>query len=203
MAKQLHIISTGKQSMNEFIQKVELIHPYIDFLHLRERKWTAKDYISVIEKLTKLGVQKEKMIINDRIDIAAATGVGGVQLASHSIDASYVEKYYPQFRIGCSVHDVNEAVLRERAGAHFLLYGHIFATTSKPGVAPRGVGKLQQVVESVNIPVIAIGGIKHNNIKSIRRTGAKGVAVLSGVLLADNVKRAVKQFREALKEGEQ
>lgn len=202
MEKQLHIISTGKQTVSELLERMEQIHSYIDFFHLRERNWTAKECIFVIEKLIEMGVKKEKIIMNDRVDIATVTGVGGVQLASHSIDPSYVKRNYPQLRVGCSVHSVNEAVRQEKAGASFLLYGHIFTTTSKGGLAPRGLTNLRRVVKSVNIPVIAIGGVKPDNVESVIRAGARGVAILSGVLLADNVKEAVKQYKKALTKEE-
>ena len=196
--KQLHIISTGRQTETELIEKVAQIHSYIDFLHLRERNWTAQQFISVIEALIDMGVPREKIVINDRVDVAVKTNVGGVQLASHSIDATFVKQQFPYLKIGCSVHSIEEANIQEKAGAHFLMYGHVFQTQSKANLPPRGLDSLRQIVNRVDIPIIAIGGVKPENMNLIFSTGAAGVAVLSGVLLAKDVKRAVERYSNQL-----
>lgn len=149
--------------------------------------------------LAKQGVPLQKIIVNDRVDIVAVMNCYGVQLASHSIDVSFVKDKFQYFQIGCSVHSVQEAIDKEKQGAHFLLYGHIYETKSKDGLAPRGLSALTKVVQSVNIPVIAIGGIKPSNIVETVNTGAKGVAILSGILLADDPLKAVDQYREKLR----
>jgi len=194
----LHLISTGKQTCDEFIHKVIKIHSQIDRIHLRERNWTAQEHLDVVKRLIEIGVSSEKIIINDRIDIAMAGSLKGVHLASHSIDVSLAKDMFPQMHFGCSVHSVEEAIIQERKGAHYLMYGHIFETDSKAGVPPRGLDHLKQVVTSVRIPVIAIGGIKPSFVEQISQTGASGIAVLSGILLAEDSKRAAELYREKI-----
>src|SRR5699024_7880252 len=99
-----------------------------------------------------------------------------------------------------SVHSTSEALEKEEAGADFLIYGHVFSTASKPNVSPRGISALQTTVQSVSIPVIAIGGIKPTNIKQVKKSGAQGIAVLSGILLAEDVQVAALAYHFALKE---
>lgn len=194
----LHIISTGKQTKDEFIEKVKKIYSHVDYIHLRERNWTAKDHIFVIEQLVADGVPQEKIIINDRVDIAVTQSVGGVQLTSHSIDVGDVKKFFPSLHIGCSVHSVEEALEKEERGADFLIYGHIFETSSKMGLAPRGLKSLHKITSSVKLPVIAIGGITPNNLPSVLREGACGIAVLSGILLEKDTISAALKYREKL-----
>lgn len=196
---ELHLISTGKQSVDKFVETIEKVHKQVDFIHIRERKWSAVDHIKAINKLKERFIPLNKIIINDRIDIAHVMECTSVQLASHSIDLSLAKEKFPSFQIGCSVHSVKEAIEKEKAGAHRLIFGHVFSTASKPDLAPRGLSKLSQVVQAVNIPVIAIGGIKPSNVKDVLRTGAKGVAVLSGVLLADDPIKAVDMYRKQMK----
>lgn len=196
--KQLHIISTGQQTTSEFIEKVTDIHSFVDFIHLRERSWTAREYITVIEQLSKGGVPRNKIIVNDRIDVAVVTDVYGVQLASHSIDVRDVKQLFPELYIGCSVHSVKEAVVKEKGGADFLMYGHVFETASKPGLPPRGLHQLKEVVKSVNSPVIAIGGITPDNVEQVACTNINGIATMSGILLADDIKNAVQQYQKKL-----
>lgn len=196
----LHIISTGKQSKKEFIEKVIQVHSSVDYIHLRERSWNASDYIEVIGKLVGAGIRKDKIIVNDRIDIAVTERIGGVQLASHSIEIQKVKQYFPDLYTGCSVHSVIEAKEKERLGADFLIFGHIFETNSKVGLPPRGLKQLKDLTSSVTIPVIAIGGIKPSNVQSILDMGASGIAVLSGILLDDSP-NAVLKYTEKLRGG--
>jgi len=199
--KGLHIISTGQQTKDEFVKKASSIQKFVDYIHLREREWSATDHIEVIGRLIKAGLPLEKIIVNDRVDIAVMEQTGGVQLASHSLDIQKVKHFFPTMPIGCSVHDMAEAIEKEKCGADFLLFGHIFSTYSKPGLPPRGLKKLKCLISSVTIPVIAIGGIKPNNVSRILDTGAKGVAVLSGVLLEEDSLQAASEYREKLMAG--
>jgi thiazole tautomerase (transcriptional regulator TenI) len=198
---EIHIISTGKQTKEILLQRLHKIHRYVHYIHLRERGWQANEYVEVTRALMEKGVDQRKIIINDRIDIAAATGVGGVQLASHSLDIAYVKKHHPGLRIGCSIHSKEEAVEKQQAGADYCLYGHVFPTASKPDLIPRGLEKLKDVVDSVQIPMIAIGGILPENINSVMRTGVQGIAVLSGILLATDEVAAAKNYHEKMGEG--
>lgn len=198
MDNQLHIISTGKQSLTEFVQIMVNIHPYVDYVHVREKRWTAVEYVQAIEHLVSGGVPLRKIIINDRIDIAHIMDCYGVQLTSHSADLSLVKNKFPSLHFGCSIHSVNEAKEQEKNGAHFLLYGHIYETLSKENIPPRGLDRLRAVCQAVNIPVIAIGGMKRANVREVVQAGAQGIAVLSGVLLATDPLQTVMQYRTQL-----
>jgi len=194
----LHLISTGKQTKEQLIDRVIEIHHLIDYIHLRERSWTAQDHLDAIEGMVGAGVSKHKIIINDRADVAAAGKLKGFHLASHSIDVSAAKDIFPNMHIGRSVHSVEEATKKEREGAYYVMYGHIFETKSKPGLAPRGLNNLKQVARSVSIPTVAIGGIEPTDVESVFQAGASGIAVLSGILLAEDVKKAAEQYREKI-----
>lgn len=194
----LHIVSTGLQNKDQLIEKIIEVSTHVDYVHLRERNWSAQEHIEVINRLVQKGLPREKIIINDRIDLAVTEHLGGVQLASHSIPIQKVKKYFPHLKIGCSVHSVNEAITQEKFGADYLIYGHIFETNSKAGSPPRELQQLQRLATSVNIPVIAIGGIKPDNVQSVIKMGAGGIAVLSGILLANNSLNATLKYREEL-----
>lgn len=198
MGKQLHVISSGKQSVNRFVSIVEKIYQYVDFIHLRERQWTAQEHVQAIEALQEKGVPLEKIIVNDRVDIAHVTKVAGVQLAHHSLDVATIQKHFPHLKVGCSVQTVERAQIAERAGANWLLHGHIFPTNSKKGIVPRGISSLEKIVENSHISVIAIGGITPSRVEKVIQAGAGGIAVLSGILLADDPEGAAQQYRHAL-----
>jgi thiamine-phosphate pyrophosphorylase len=83
---------------------------------------------------------------------------------------------------GVSVHSPEEARRAADAGAVHVVAGHIFATDSKPGLAPRGTGFLSAVCSSVSIPVYAIGGISEENIGHIKKAGAAGACLMSAFM---------------------
>ncbi len=180
----LHFISTGRQTADEFAAICARIHPYADAIHIREKEKTAREVAEFVAALLYAGVPPQKIIVNDRVDVAAVYGVKGVQLAYHSLPVRAVRRSFPDLTVGCSVHGSEEAKQAEQDGAHFCLYGHIFPTDSKPGLPPRGLDSLAEIAAAVSIPVIAIGGIHAGNACRVMEAGATGVAVLSAVFLA-------------------
>lgn len=193
---ELHIVSDGKHTLEAFAKKAAQIEPYVDFFHLREKEKTAKEIFYGIRLIQDHGIPLSKIIVNDRVDAAFALNVAGVQLAHHSLDVTTVKETFPNLTIGRSIHSIEEAKSAETNGATYLLFGHIFSSSSKPDLQPRGIEQLSNVVNSVKIPVIAIGGIQPQHIKEIIRTGAKGVAIMSGVLAATDSVEAVRAYKE-------
>lgn len=173
------------------------IHPYVTSIHLREKQKTARELFQAVELLAK-DIPLSKIIINDRVDVAVASRAAGVQLAYHSLDAALVKKAFPQMKIGTSIHSYEEA---KQAGADYLLYGHVFSSTSKPGLPPKGLEELTRLTQ-LDIPVIAIGGITVENTRHVLHAGAAGIAVMSGVLEAQDPITAVKAYANALKNGD-
>lgn len=87
--------------------------------------------------------------------------------------------------IGASCHSVEEAKEAEALGCTYIIAGHIFATDCKKGVPPRGTEFLEKVCKAVTIPVYAIGGINEQNIADVRKAGAAGACVMSGLMQCD------------------
>lgn len=199
---ELHVISTGRQSIKELAIISANIHPFVDYIHLREKDKSAQELYDAVILLTKYDIPLSKIVINDRVDVAYSSKCIGVQLAYHSLDASIVKKEFPNLRVGCSVHSTDEALRAESMGADYVTYGHVFPTDSKPNLPPRGIEGLRQVTTSVNIPVIAIGGLTPENTDQVLQAGACGIAVLSGVLLAPNPVETVKQYTYNLSKWE-
>lgn len=200
LSPSIHVISTGKQTIEQFSQIASRIHEYVDFIHVREKERSAKEIAEIIHLLIEKGVPLRKIVVNDRVDVAAVMSVKGVQLAYHSLQVSEVKKAFPGLQIGKSVHSLEEAIEAQQQGADYVLFGHIFATASKPDLYPRGITQLKQLVEQVDIPVVAIGGITPNNTAEVIRAGASGIAVMSGILQAEDPLAVVKTYRERIEE---
>lgn len=176
------------------------IHPYVTAIHLREKQMTARELFKAVQLLNDENIPLSKIIMNDRVDVALVTGSRGVQLAFHSLDAAIVKENFPQLTVGTSIHTFEEGQRAKEKGSDYVLYGHVFPSQSKPGKTPKGLEELSRLSQ-LDIPVIAIGGITPENTGQVLQAGAKGIAVMSGVLEARDPLLAVKAYIHALKSG--
>ena len=192
---QLHVISDGKKQVADLIKVFTSIHPHVDYMHIREKQKTASELVTIVKQLLAQGVPAEKIIINDRLDVAHSMNLKGAQLAFHSVDIQLARKAYPNLMLGCSVHSLEEALYAQQNGADYLLFGHIYETTSKLDKKPRGLTQLKEIVSHVTIPVIAIGGIKPENVSEIHSNSGSGIAIMSGILSAQDVITATKTYQ--------
>ena len=164
----------------------------VHLVQVRERDLEAKPLYELVRRcVAAVKDTRTRILVNDRCDIALAAGAHGVHLPSHGVPAHRLRGIAPRgFLIGRSVHALGEAqaVVRD-GGVDFLLFGTVFGSTSKPGVTPAGVGALRAVAASVPIPVLAIGGITLDRIRSIASTGAAGLAAIG--LFADAASHGV------------
>lgn len=84
--------------------------------------------------------------------------------------------------VGVSVHSLEEGLIAQGLGADYVMYGHIFQTPSKEGLAPRGLEALEGVCSGLEIPVYGIGGITSGNMSSVLQSGAKGICQMSAYM---------------------
>jgi thiamine-phosphate pyrophosphorylase len=132
-------------------------------------------------------VSGASVIVNDRLDIALVTEADGVQLGERGFSVEDAQRILPgQMLIGRSVHDVDGARVAADSGADYVLAGHVFDTPSKQDAPGRGLDWLAEIVESVSIPVIALGGITVERIPDVVAAGAYGVAMGRELLLAED-----------------
>ena len=133
-------------------------------------------------------------IVNDRVDIALACGVQGVQLNHKSIVVRDVQTIAPALLIGASVHSPDEAKDAEEAGADWCVAGHVFETPSHPGEPRRESTFINEVVAAVSFPVIAIGGIRPEHVRSVVHRGAYGIAAIRGIWDDENSELAASRY---------
>lgn len=140
------------------------------------------------------------LIVDDRIDIAQAIEAHGVHLGQNDfpVDAAR-EVLGPSAIIGATATKTGQVVEAYELGADYIGFGPVFPTTSKRNPkSVKGPEGLANACEAVPIPVIAIGGITHDRVRSALDAGAHGVAVLSAVATASDPEQATARFRAAI-----
>lgn len=159
-------------------------------LILREKDLTEDAYERLaVQVLALCRAYGTPCILHDLPKVCAGLGCEDIHLPLPVL-CSLSEKERASFkRLGASCHSVEEAVRAEDLGCTYITAGHIFATDCKKGLPGRGLGFLREVCARVSIPVYAIGGIDAGNIEAVRRCGAAGACVMSGVMECEDVKR--------------
>jgi len=159
--------------------------------------------LSMAEKIGKTMHAKGGLLfVNDRADVAMASGADGVHLGGTSFEATAVRKIFPEALVGVSTHSVEEAKKAEADGADFIVSGPVFETRSKPGLEDvMGVSVFSTVCKSVKIPVFALGGIDEKNAGIVMKAGAAGVACISAVAASRDPALTVKRLLEAIRKN--
>lgn len=198
---QIHLVTDRKQARGEFARAVgAALRGGVDWAQLREKGGPAlRLYVDATEIIPEAHGLGALVSINDRVDVALAAGADGVHLAGKSLPPEAARAVIPSsMLLGVSVHGLEEARKAVEAGANYVTFGHVYPTSSKPGLPPRGIRQLAKIVESLDAPVLAIGGIDASNVREVLATGASGIAVISAVLAADGPEAAARRLREAV-----
>ena len=170
-----------------------------DMVQLREKDLPPRELYALAVKIRDvLACGHTKLVINGSVGIALAVDAAGVHLGHDSLPVAVARRLLPGKQVGVSVHAVAEAVQAQRAGADYVIAGHIFATACKAGLPPRGLTFLTQVCQAVTIPVLAIGGITAANAAAVLHAGAAGVAVMSTVMTAAEPGAVVARLQKTL-----
>jgi thiamine-phosphate diphosphorylase len=154
----------------------------IHLIQIRERDMTDGALLTLVRQaVDAVSATRTRILVNDRVDVAIAAGAHGVHLRGDSPAAPRVRAVAPAaFLIGRSVHSRNEVVsVSGDGGVDYLLFGTVFATASKPGHAPAGLGGLVDAVAAAKgLPVLAVGGITLDTGRRLAATGCAGLAAI-------------------------
>jgi thiamine-phosphate pyrophosphorylase len=187
---------------------VEIAHAALaggaDAVQLRDKSATAQNLCAAaieIQPMTrKFGAV---FLVNDRVDVALVTGADGAHVGQTDLPAREARRLLSRPGVlGVSAGTLEEAKKAARDGADYIGVGPIFATPTKPDAGePLGVEKLAAIVGAVAIPVVAIGGIDHDNVTAVIRAGAAGVAVIAAVVSAPDMAAATRAFKSRILEA--
>lgn len=149
----------------------------VGLVQLREKGLSAKLLFELAAAAVKITRNSStRIVVNDRADIALASGADGVHLPANSLSPVVIRANFPtDFIIGVSTHSLREAEAAAGEGADFILFGPVFETPGKG--SPQGMEKLAVVCRRLKpFPVIALGGIDATNYEKVLAAGASGIA---------------------------
>lgn len=177
----------------------------ITFLQLREKKLSEDEFIKEAKEMKELAAEyKVPFVINDNIDVALAVDADGVHIGQDDMSVEEARKLLGEDKIiGVSAHNVNEALKAQRGGADYLGVGAVCATSTKKDANVVSKEEIKKIKESVDIPIVAIGGIKKDNIDTLTGTGVDGVAVVSAIFGAKDITKDTKELRKTVKKMKQ
>lgn len=186
------------------LQKIEkATQAGADWIQIREKDLSGRELAELAEKAIFRAGGGSAVLVNDRLDVACATGAAGVHLSEHSLPPYDAKKLVSQcgareeFIVGVSTHSLEGAVEAERAGADYVIFGPVYATPSKASFGqPQGVARLEEVCNRLTIPVLAIGGITLQHARDCLAAGAAGIAAIRLFQDAANLNDLVKELRK-------
>ena len=169
-------------------------------VQLREKNISEDELIEEAGRLLKICHKYNvPLIINDDYKAALKCGADGVHVGIEDSPVSEIRRIAgDNFVIGATAKTVEQAKIAEESGADYLGVGAVFPSPTKKNAIRITPEKLSEICGCVNIPAVAIGGITVGNVDSIKGCGHCGIAVVSAVFGADDIKKAAEELRKAV-----
>ena len=183
----------------EFLDIIEeAIKGGTTIVQLREKTASTKEFYQLALKVKEITSKYDvSLLINDRIDIALAVDSDGVHIGQDDMPADIARKIIGKDKIlGVSASTVAEAKKAEADGADYIGSGAVFPTATKDDADSVSKLQLKEIVHSIDIPVVAIGGITLENADTLKDTGIAGFSVVSAIMSADNPREASQKLKE-------
>lgn len=189
----------GKQTLAEQIE--DALKGGATIIQLREKNL---DEVSFIEEAIEIRELCHRynvpLIINDNVDVALKSGADGVHVGIEDTPVAEVRSRVPaDFIIGATCKTVEQAKIAEAAGADYMGVGAVFPSPTKTNAIRITNDQLREIVSAVTIPAVAIGGISRKNILEITGSKVSGVAVVSAIFGAADIKAATAELKEKAK----
>ena len=181
-------------------QVIDAIKGGITFLQLREKDMGNEEFLD--EAIEIGAICRENgipFVINDNVYVAIKSKADGVHVGQNDMIAKDVRAFIGEDKIlGVSVQTVEQAIYAQKCGADYLGVGAVFPTDSKADAIDVDYDTLKAICEAVAIPVVAIGGIKKENVHKLKGSGINGVAIISGIFGQENIVEGTKLFKNTV-----
>ena len=193
----LYLVTDKSDDVEKFLKTIEeAIKGGVSVVQIREKTADTLDFYNLALKVKKITEKHDvPLIINDRVDVALAVDAEGVHVGQSDMPCAVTRALVgPDKIVGVSAATIEEARKAESDGADYIGAGAVFPTATKDD-APKITKKdLKEIVESISIPVVAIGGITLNNAHELIDTGIAGLSVVSAIMSSENPKKSSEEL---------
>lgn len=197
-ALRLYLVTNRYQdSMESFLKKVETAcRSGVTIVQLREKNLTTNQYYQLAKQVKEItDAYQVPLIIDDRLDICLAVDAAGLHIGDDELPVSVARQVLgPEKILGVTAKTIKRALEAETSGADYLGTGAIFPTTTKENAPITLISTLKTICQTVDIPVVAIGGLTSENIDQLMGTGIAGVAVVRDLMQAEDIEAKTQAF---------
>lgn len=202
MTYRLYLVTDRYDYTDEQFLRIikEALAAGVTMVQLREKAISTRRYFELAQAVKQLTDQfNVPLIIDDRIDVALAVDAAGVHIGDDELPVRVARQLIgPDKILGVSTKSVEAAQAAAADGANYVGVGAIYPTQTKVITRTTSLATLQEITQTIDIPVVAIGGIKFTNIATLSEINIAGVAIVSGIMRALDVQQAVASVDEAL-----
>ena len=184
----------GGRSLEEAVEQAIL--GGVTCVQLREKDMDDDELIEEASKLAEICHRHNvPLIVNDNFIAAMKSGADGVHVGIEDAPVKEIRRIAGEgFIIGATAKTVEQAKRAEAEGADYLGVGAVFPSPTKKNALRITPDMLREICSSVKIPAVAIGGISHNNVREIKDCGQVGIAVVSAVFAAEDIRKAAEEL---------
>lgn len=170
-------------------------------IQLREKDCSSREFYETALRVKKItDAYQVPLIINDRVDIAAAVDAEGVHVGQSDLPCTEVRKIIGEDKIiGVSAGNLEKALKAQEDGADYIGVGAMYATSTKKDAKPTTKEELKKIRENVSIPIVVIGGINEYTVPDFKGMGINGLAVVSAIIAKEDVEGAARKLKEMFK----
>lgn len=188
----------GRQTLLEQIE--DALRGGVTMVQLREKELDESAFLREAVQVRKLCHKYHvPLIINDNVDVALESGADGVHVGAEDAPASQIRaRAGADFIIGVTAKTVEQAKLAQESGADYIGVGAVFPSPTKKNAIRITTQQLHTICSSVAIPAVAIGGIASSNLSQLHGGGMAGVAVVSAIFGAADIRGAAVALREEI-----
>ena len=185
----------GNRTLPEVVK--EALEGGATFLQIREKNLAYPEFVKLATEVKAVtDAYHIPYVVDDDVELAKEIDADGVHIGQSDLALVEARRVLgPDKIIGVSAHSVAEAIEAERNGADYLGVGSVFTTSTKLDAEAVSKATLKEICEAVSIPVVAIGGIQKDNMLQLKGTKVDGVAVVSAIFAAPDVRQAAKELR--------
>ncbi|WP_121964408.1 thiamine phosphate synthase [Myroides sp. N17-2] len=206
MLNKIQYISHGDTPQEQLYHIEAVLGAGQQWIQYRFKNTTNTTLWQTAELVKKLCEQYQAtLIINDHVDLAKAIEADGVHLGLTDLSITQAKAYLPNKIIGGTANTIEDIKLRHTEGCDYIGLGPYRFTTTKQKLSPiLGIAGYQQLLKqmqrlTINIPVVAIGGIQLEDVENLKQTGLHGIAISSLLQNSTDKRTLLKQLNNILK----